>query len=92
MSRRRFGRQTGEKLTRTGTTKVRVFRELPVPTLQQAERADGLRKTKQERLRHKDGGKSRMSRVTRGVEQHKARIVETVDTSQQLAERLEVSS
>ena len=35
MSRRRFGCQTGKKLRRTGTTKIRVFRELPETTLQQ---------------------------------------------------------
>ena len=31
-----------------------------------------------------------MSKVTRGVVQHKARIIDTVHTSQQRAERLEV--
>ena len=31
-----------------------------------------------------------MSGVTRGEVQHKARIIDTVDTSQQRAERLEV--
>ena len=92
MSRWRSGCQTGEKLTRTGMTKVRVFRELPETTLQRVERVVGLRKTKQEKLRQKDGDKSTMSRVTRGVEQHKARIIDTVDTSQQRAERLEVFS
>ena len=40
MSRRRFGYQTGEKLTRTGKTKVRVFRELPETTLQLVERVE----------------------------------------------------
>ena len=64
MSRRRFGCQTGEKLTRTGTTKVRVFRELPETTLQRIEQVEGLRKTKQGKLRRKDGDKSRMSRVS----------------------------
>ena len=54
---------------KNGTTKVRVFRELPETTLQRVERVEGLRKTKQEKLRRKDGDKSRMSRVTRGVEQ-----------------------
>ena len=34
LSRRRFGRQTGEKLRRNGTTKVRVFTALPETTLQ----------------------------------------------------------
>ena len=104
MSRRRFGCQTGKKLRRTGTTKIRVFRELPETTLQQFQ---GLRKTKQEKLRRKNGDKSRMSRVIRGVEQHKARIfIDTVEvltktkqerlseteTSQQRAEPLEVLS
>ena len=45
MSRRRFGCQTGKKLRRTGTTKIRVFRELPETTLQQFQ---GLSNTKQE--------------------------------------------
>ena len=49
-----------------------------------------MRKTKQEKLRRKNGDKSRMSRVIRGVEQHKARIIYTVDTTQQRPERLEV--
>ena len=40
MSRKRFGCQTGEKLTRTSTTKVRVFRELSEATLQQVERVE----------------------------------------------------
>ena len=31
-----------------------------------------------------------MSRVTQGVEQHKPRIIDTVDTSEQRAEQLEV--
>ena len=97
MSRRRFGHQTGDKLTRTGTTEVR----------ERAAKDKGLRKTKQEKLRRKDGEKSRMSRVIRGVEQHKARIfIDTVEvltktkqerlseteTSQQRAEPLEVLS
>ena len=49
----------------------------------------------QERLRRKDGDKSRMwqstSRATRSVEQNKARKIEA-DTSLQRAERLEVLS
>ena len=58
MSWRRFGCQTGRKLTRTGTTKVRVFRELPETTLQRVERVEknkarkieteGLRQVKNE--------------------------------------------
>ena len=67
MSRRRFGCQTGEKLTRTGTTKVRVFRELPETTLQRVERVE---KDKARKFRRKDGDKSRMS--TPCVEQHKS--------------------
>ena len=47
-------------------------------------------KTKQEKLRRKNGDKSIMSGVTRGEVQHKARIIDTVDTSQQREERLEV--
>ena len=61
LSRRRFGCQTGEKFTRTGMTKVRVFRELPETTLQRVERVEGLRKTKQAKLRRKDGDKSEQS-------------------------------
>ena len=38
---------------------------------------------REERFRRKDGDKSRMSTVTRGVEQHKARIIHTVDKSRQ---------
>ena len=90
MRRRRCGCQTGDKLTRTCTTKVRIFRELLETTLQNVKRVEGLRKTKQEKLKRKDGDKSRMSRVNRGVEQHKAIIIDTVDTSQQRTERLEV--
>ena len=41
-------------------------------------------------MRQKDGDKSKMSRVTQGVEQHKPRIIDTVDTSEQRAEQLEV--
>ena len=58
MSRRRFGCQTREKLTRTAMTKVRVFRELPETTLQRVERVEknkarkieteGLRQVKNE--------------------------------------------
>ena len=47
---RRFGRQIGEKLRRTGTKKVRIFRELPETILQRAERVEVSSKTKQERL------------------------------------------
>ena len=50
MSRRRFGCQTREKLTRTAMTKVRVFRELPETTLQRVERVEVLNNTKQELL------------------------------------------
>ena len=106
INRRRFDRQRGEMLTRTGPTKVRVFRKLPETTEQRAERAEVFGKTKQERLWQKDGDKSRMSgvtrgveqhktrmsRVTRGVEQHKAREVEAIETSLQRAERVEVLS
>ena len=38
---------------------------------------------REERLRRKDGDKSRLSTVTRGVGQHKARIIHTVDKSRQ---------
>ena len=51
MNRRRFGCQTGEKLTRNGATKVRVFKELPETILQRVERPNVLGKSKQERLR-----------------------------------------
>ena len=39
-----------------------------------------------------DGDKSKMTRETRVAEHHKAIIIDTVDTSQQRAERLEVLS
>ena len=49
-----------------------------------------LSETKQERLRQKDTTETNQefSRMTRGVEQNKARKIETVETSQKRAEEV----
>ena len=85
ISRRRFDRQRGEKLTRTSSTKVRVFRKLSKTSEQWLERVEVLRKVETVETT------SATRRATRGVKQNKARKIET-ETNLPRTERLEVLS
>ena len=71
ISRRRFDRQRGEKLTRTSSTKVRVFTKLSETSEQWPEQVEVLRKVETVETT------STTRRATRGVKQNQARKIET---------------
>ena len=85
ISGRRFDRQRGEKLTRTSSTKVSVFRKLSETCELWPERVKVLRKVETA---------STTRRATWGVKQNKAKKIETGQINYEVAqpEQLEVLS